>query len=64
MQHMVSLVQLGVGLEEYVCWWRGALATRHQHTHSSRPTPSCTKDTICCICKGNYIHPLLLKMGI
>jgi len=29
-------------------------ATRHQHTHSSRPTPSYTKDTICCICKGNY----------
>ena len=29
-------------------------ATRHQHTHSSRPTPNCTKDTICCICKRNY----------
>ena len=26
-------------------------ATRHQHTHSSRPTPNCTKDTIYCICK-------------
>ena len=26
-------------------------ATRHQHTHSSRPTPYYTKDTICCICK-------------
>ena len=26
-------------------------ATRHQHTHSSRPTPNYTKDTICCICK-------------
>ena len=39
--------------EECVCWWRVALrvATHHQHTHSSRPTPSYTKDTICCICK-------------
>ena len=26
------------------CW-------RHQHTHSSGPTPNYTKDTICCICK-------------
>ena len=26
-------------------------ATRQQHTHSSRPTPNYTKDTICCICK-------------
>ena len=26
-------------------------ATRHQHTHSSRPTPNYTKDTICSICK-------------
>ena len=26
-------------------------ATRHQYTHSSRPTPNYTKDTICCICK-------------
>ena len=26
-------------------------ATRHQHTHSSGPTPNYTKDTICCICK-------------
>ena len=26
-------------------------ATRHQHTHSSRPTPNYTKDTICYICK-------------
>ena len=26
-------------------------ATRHQHTHSSRPTPNYTKGTICCICK-------------
>ena len=26
-------------------------ATRHQNTHSSRPTPNYTKDTICCICK-------------
>ena len=26
-------------------------ATRHQHTHSSAPTPNYTKDTICCICK-------------
>ena len=26
-------------------------ATRHQQTHSSRPTPNYTKDTICCICK-------------
>jgi len=25
MQHMVSLVQLGVGLEECVCWWRVVL---------------------------------------
>ena len=25
MQHMVSLVQLGVGLEECVCWWRVAV---------------------------------------
>ena len=25
MQHMVSKVQLGVGLEECVCWWRDAL---------------------------------------
>ena len=32
-------------------------AARQQHTHSSRRTPSYTKDTICCICKGNYnIH--------
>jgi len=26
-------------------------ATRHHHTHSSRPTPNYTKDTICCIRK-------------
>ena len=26
-------------------------ATHHQYTHSSRPTPNYTKDTICCICK-------------
>jgi len=26
-------------------------ATRHQHTHSSGPTPNYTKDTKCCICK-------------
>jgi hypothetical protein len=26
-------------------------ATRHQHTHSSGPTPNYTKDTIRCICK-------------
>jgi hypothetical protein len=26
-------------------------ATRHQHTHSSGPTPNYTKDTICCMCK-------------
>ena len=26
-------------------------ATRHQHTHSSGPTPNYTKGTICCICK-------------
>jgi hypothetical protein len=25
MQHMVSLVKLGVGLEECVCWWRVAV---------------------------------------
>ena len=32
-------------------------ATRHQHTHSSTPAPNYTKDTICCIFKGNYnIH--------
>ena len=30
MQHMVSLVQLGVGLEECACWWCVAL----QHTTS------------------------------
>jgi hypothetical protein len=35
--------------EECVCWWR--VATRHQHTHSSGPTPNYTKDTICRICK-------------
>jgi len=29
----------------------GSSATRHQHTHSSEPTPNYTKDTICCICK-------------
>ena len=29
-------------------------ATRHQHTHSSGPTPNYTKDTICYICKRNY----------
>ena len=33
----------------YIC----SSATRHQHTHSSGPTPNYTKDTICCICKGN-----------
>ena len=27
------------------------VATRHQHTHSSGPTPNYTKDTIRCICK-------------
>ena len=26
-------------------------ATHQQHTHSSRPTPNYTKETICCICK-------------
>ena len=26
-------------------------AARHQHTHSSGPTPNYTKDTISCICK-------------
>jgi len=26
-------------------------ATRHQHTHSSGPTPNYTKDTICYVCK-------------
>ena len=26
-------------------------ATRHQHIHSSGPTPNYSKDTICCICK-------------
>ena len=38
-------------------------ATRHQHTHSSGPTPYYTKDTICCICKET-VTPLLLKMGV
>ena len=36
---MVSLVQLGVGLEECVCWWCVALhcsATHHQRARSSR----------------------------
>ena len=40
------------------CWSWGVCvlvaccsATRHQHTHCSRPTPNYTKDTICCICK-------------
>jgi len=33
------------------CWRWSSSATRHQHTHSSRPTPNYTKDTICCICK-------------
>ena len=37
MQHMVSLVQLGVGLDECVFWWRVALqhATR-THTPQDR----------------------------
>ena len=26
-------------------------ATRHQHTHSSRPTPNYTTHNICCTCK-------------
>ena len=30
----------------YIC-----IATRHQRTHSSGPTPNYTKDTICCICE-------------
>ena len=42
MQHMVSLVL------HYYC---SSSAARHQHTHSSGPTPNYTKDTICCICK-------------
>ena len=33
------------------CTTLSSSATRHQHTHSSGPTPDYTKDTICCICK-------------
>ena len=50
MQHMVSLVQLGV--------LRSVCAGCELHcnsppAHTLLKTPSCTKDTICCICKGN-----------
>ena len=51
MQHMVSLVQLGV--------LRSVRAVGELHCNSPPArtllkTPSCTKDTIFCICKGNY----------
>ena len=43
-QHMVSLVWLGVGLEECVCWWRVAV-------QNATSTHNYTKETIFCICK-------------
>ena len=33
------------------CVLSASTATRHQHTHCSRPTPNYTKDTTCCIRK-------------
>ena len=53
MQHMVSLVQLGVGLEESVCAG-GELHCYSPPARTLLKTPSCTKDTIRCICKRNY----------
>ena len=51
MQHMVSLVQLGVLRSVRA---GGELQCNSPPARTLLKTPSCTKDTIRCICKGNY----------
>ena len=51
MQHIVSLVQLGVLRSVRA---GGVLHCNTPPARTLLKTPSCTKDTICCICKGNY----------
>ena len=42
-------------LQERARWWWVALQCNSPPARKLLKTPSCTKDTICCICKGNYI---------
>ena len=65
MQHMVSLVQLGVGLEECARWWCVALRVQHTtSTHTPQDRHLATPRTTYAAFVKEIINSMLLKMGV